>query len=78
METLLRDEPTTETADPWASYAQWHSSGLQIRRQWMTMMGFSREEVEEHCAAGCEADVDEELEQYNAAFRIQELNQRSP
>lgn len=72
----LTNNPTsiTSSADPWSQYSEWKVNALEVRRQWMEMMGLSDEEIEEYCAPGQFADLDEELEQYNAMVRIQKFD----
>lgn len=45
-----------------------------IRWEWMKMMGFSSDEIEEHCRHCPPANLDEEMSQYNAMFDIQAMN----
>ena len=46
---------------------------LQIRRQWMTMLGLGPEEIEEYCKEGTPADLQEELLELEAMHRLQEM-----
>lgn len=65
---------TTHSPDPWseAGYSIWKANPLQVRRNWMTILGCSEEEIAEHCADGQVADLDEELAEYNAAVALTE------
>lgn len=63
----------TLTPDPWQDYANWQDSALDKRREWMQLMGCDDAEIEEHCAPGQVADLDEEIANYNAAVRLQQL-----
>ena len=62
-------------ADPWNAYgySDWILDPFSIRREWMTLMGLSMEEIEEHCQPGQDLDVAEELEEYNAILEIQQF-----
>ena len=73
------DMATTGVADPWTTfgYSEWQEDALSVRRRWMEMMRLPQEEIEEHCRTGTYADLDEELEEYNAIFRVQEMNEAS-
>ena len=51
------------------------SSAIQLRRQWMTMMGLSREEIETHCADDADADLAEEIENYTAMVEIKRMDE---
>lgn len=58
----------TTMADPCTDfgYADWQQSALEVRRQWMRLMGLDGQEIEEHCANGKPTTLDEELSQLNA------------
>jgi uncharacterized caspase-like protein len=60
----------TETADPWAPYANWQDDATTVRRQWMTLLGFDAVEIEEHCQEGHDLDLAEEQSQLEAAKRL--------
>ncbi len=74
--TCNPDARTTNSPDPWteSGYSQWAQNALSIRWEWMKMMGFSRDEIEEHCRHCPPANLDEEMSQYNAMFDIQAMN----
>ena len=49
---------------------------LEIRREWMTIMGCGQEEIDEWCDPSKSADLDDELEQLEAAKRLSEINRK--
>jgi hypothetical protein len=52
------------------------SNALKVRKQWLTMMGMTETEIAEDCALDPPTDLDAELAEYNAMFRIQDRNCR--
>ena len=56
--------------------AQWRSvdaenrDALQVRRQWMALMGMSQVEIDMHTAKAVDLDLIEELEELAAALRM--------
>lgn len=56
--------------------AQWRSvdaenrDALQVRRQWMALMGMSQEEIDMHTAKAVDLDLIEELEELAAVLRM--------
>lgn len=50
-------------------------NALIIRRKYMNMMGLSKEEIEEYCSVGNNADIDKELAQYWAMTDIVQLSE---
>ncbi len=69
----------TNSADPWTDhgYAEWRPSAEQVRRQWLAMMGLSQREIDQDCKLDPPVDIDEELEQYNAMFDVNRLNEQN-
>lgn len=65
---------TTSQADPWTQhgYSKWNA--MDVRREWMRMMGMSEEDIAEVCIVDPPTDFDEELSQYNAMFQIEQRN----
>ena len=64
---------STHISDPWSEFADWHDA-LEVRKEWMRMMGLDENEIAEQCEHSPPTDMDEELSQYNAMFAIQEIN----
>ena len=66
----------TNVADPWTAhgYSQWHNAE-NVRREWMRMMGLSEDEITESINDDPPIDLDDEIAEYNAMFRIQRLNE---
>lgn len=56
--------------------AQWRSTdsenreAKEVRREWMTMLGMSSEEIEYHLSRSFDLDLVEELEQLQAALAL--------
>lgn len=48
---------------------------LDIRKQWMRMMGLDDDEIERNCIENPPVDIDEEVAQLSAAFNILTLNE---
>jgi hypothetical protein len=69
---------STITPDPWTEcgYADWKDRALEIRREWMRMMGMDDAEIDLHCTQQPPTDLDEELAHYNTMFSINKLNER--
>lgn len=67
------NDQATDAPDPWTAsgYSHWQKNAAQIRRQWMAIMGFSAEEIEEAIEHSPPIDIDEEMAQYNAAVRLE-------
>ena len=63
----------THSPDPQDVYSDWRENALDKRREWMEIMGCDDAEIEEHCAPGQVADLDEEIANCNAAIRLQQL-----
>lgn len=61
---------STSTTDPRAGYSDWRTNALSVRRNWMELLGFEQDEIDAVCVDGTILDLDEELEQYNAACRL--------
>lgn len=61
---------STSTTDPRAVYSDWRMNALSVRRNWMELLGFGQEEIDAACIEGTVLDLDEELEEYNAACRL--------
>lgn len=82
MTTSTQNERlTTYKADPWTQdgYSNWKPSreaALNVRRQWMQMMGVPQDEIDEYCAEDQPADFDEEMAEYNSMVRVEEVNRR--
>jgi hypothetical protein len=55
-------------------YSDWRDAGaLAVRRQWMLLMGFEEEEINEHCSPATPVNFDEELHNYNAMMELEEI-----
>jgi len=63
----------TQSPDPQDVYSDWRENALDKRREWMEIMGCDDAEIEEYCAPGQVADLDEEIGNYNAAIRLQQV-----
>lgn len=61
---------STSETDPRAVYSDWQTNAVSVRRNWMEILGFSPDEINEDCVDGMVLVLDEELKQYNAACRL--------
>lgn len=49
-------------------------TAVEMRREWMQIIGFPEDEIEEHCNVSHDLNKDEELESLKAAKEIKKLN----
>lgn len=65
-------------ATPARLRAQWRSTesenreAMDVRRQWMTMLGCSEKEISEQCDHAVDLNLEYELEELAAAIRLNE------
>lgn len=68
-------EDATSVADPFSEFSEWKADGaVDVRRNWLRMMGLSDAEIEEDCSQFQPTDIDAEVAEYNAMCDIQQLN----
>lgn len=54
----------------WKSIDRENQEAKEIRREWMTVLGMSEEEIERHLSVSFDLTVEEELDQLSAALEL--------